>query len=590
MTNGKAAATTAIAAAIAISACMGIFLYSFARTIDFGDEGSSIYLLAHASSSMASMDHFVWGHLFGALGFNVVELRWANLVLLVGSNALLCAACVSSLYKDGWERHDHLIAAVVTLSFSTLGTLLFFTVASVINYNSTLVIAANIFSSFAIFSRRSSARGRLLFGIGMGFMTAFAFMARASGAVLFLIYFVIFSLLLDRDRSFSSLLVSLATIIAAALSALLIAIFLGYGIGDQLTLLRALSQASHSPLDLLRAYVPTGVAVLMSAAIATGLYVVIERRLGKPQGRGMGTILMLVLPMVVTVALGYMAYAGFFIATSPRANPLDANNLLSSLAPGIHAGTLSLLFIVSGPQLSGRFPILRSWFTPESDHSTRILLRYAVVLYCLCLFPQVGTDSGILNRCVGLGAVFLVLALLLLEVFRKGGIAAWMLPVVIFWVALPVVSDLYAKLINHSRVNGSAFDQTVILDHPRILEGLRVTPVIADFQGSIERELRRQNFDFNHDVIMPATRQLGVLALIGATNFSIGGVFRGYKRIEIWNCALIKWGLQRNYARIFVFDYELLDDASKSCLTGYDVGPPVSIDGIMSVRVLSKRL
>ena len=197
MTNGKAAATTAIAAAIAISACMGIF---------------------HASSSLASMDHFVWGHLFGALGFNVVELRWANLVLLVGSNALLCAACVSSLYKDGWERHDHLIAAVVTLSFSTLGTLLFFTVASVINYNSTLVIAANIFASFAIFSRRSSARGRLLFGIGMGFMTAFAFMARASGAVLFLIYFVIFSLLLDRDRSFSSLLVSLATIKESAAS------------------------------------------------------------------------------------------------------------------------------------------------------------------------------------------------------------------------------------------------------------------------------------------------------------------------------------------------------------------------------------
>lgn len=590
MTNGKAAATTAITAAIAISICMAIFLYSFARTIDFGDEGSSIYLLAHASSPMATMDHFVWGHLFGAFNLNVVELRWANLVLLVVSNAFLCATCVSALYGDGWARRDPLIVAIMTLSLSTLGTLLFFTVASVINYTSTLVISANTFGALAFLSRRSSARARVALEAGMGLLTALAFMARVPSALLLLVYFLIFSLVFERDRGLSRILISLATIVLAAALALLVAVNLGYGIDDQFALLRALSQASHSPFDLLRAYLPTGIAAVASAAIATVAYVVVERRLGKQQGCGMGVILMVVLPIVVLGALGYMTFAGYFIATSPQASPLDANRLLSSLAPAIHAGTLSLLFIVAGPQLSGRVRFLRRWFTPDADTATRVTLRYALLLYCLCLFPQVGTDSGILNRCVGLGAVFLALALLLLDAFRKGNIAYWMVPVVMFWVSLPVASDLYAKLINHSRVNGSAFDQTVILDHPEILRGLRVTPGIAAFQGSIERELRRLNFDSKHDVIMPATRQLGVLALIGATNYSIGGVFRGYEKIEIWNCALIEWGLKRKHARVFVFDYELLDTPSKACFTGYDVGPPVSVDGIMSIRVLSRRI
>jgi len=580
---------TAVIATAAVSVCIALMAYAFPRSIDFGDEGHSLYLLAHPAAPMFIMDHFVWGHVLAAFDLTVIGARWLNLCLLLASNTFLCVSCFLSLSRDGIFEKDRAGVLILMHSLSTFGALLFFSVAAAtLNYTSTLVVSSNIFAGCIFLAKHSSGGPRVLLEVVMGLMVGLSFMARVPDAIFFVMYFCLFAWWFYQ-RSLREFAVSFSIVTVAAVCIMMVAICLGYRLAEQFFLLRALSQASHRLIDLVNAYVPTTAAILVASTIAAVSYWTIERRWFKVPGTGLGPILLVVLPVVVAGALSYMAMAGYFSLALPQSNPLYANQVLSSLAPGIHAGTIGLLLIMSGPLLSARLSFLRKFITPSYDGVTATILQYAVFLYFLCLMPQIGTDSGILNRCVGLGAIFLALALLLADAYRKSHVAAWMMPVIVLIASLPVMGDLYAKLVAHSRVNGSALDQTVVLDRPKILRGLKVTPSIADFQRDLEAVLRGMGYDKDRDVIMPATRQLGVIVLIDANALGNGGVLRGYEKIEIWNCALVTLGLRKDPERIFAFDYELLDDASKTCLAGYDAGLPVSIGGVMSVRLLSKR-
>jgi hypothetical protein len=572
------------------AACIGISAYTFSRGIDFGDEGSSLYFLAHPSAPMATMDHFVWGHLAAALHLTVLPLRWLTFTLLVSSNAFLCIACLFGLESGNGCRLHRTLRWMLALSLSTLGTLLMFTVARpTINYTYTLVISANIFAACMFLRGKASPSIRIALEFVMGIMILFAFMARVPDAILLLIYFLTYLCLIERHGTFVEKLRAIAVVAGAAALALLVAIYLGYNIRGQFLFLHALTQTTHRVTDLLRADVPPGLGILAMAVSGFVLYKFAERQLHERAGQSFTVVFAGVLSVGVLGALGYMAYAGFFMAADTQSDPLYANRTLSSLTRGVHTGAIGLLLISAAPVLSTYLRSLRRWFPPEHDSETRMMLLYAAILYLLCLLPQVGTNVGIWNRSIGLGPVFLAVALVIADFTRKGQLARWFVPATLFLMTLPVVSDLYAKTINHARINGSAHDQSITLDRPAILRGLRVAPVIATLQRELEGALRDNGFDPAADVMMPATRQLGVLVLVNATSFTIGGVFEGYENVAAWNCTLIKAGLHNQPLRIFVLDFEKLDTPSKACLTGYDAGPPVRVDGAISLSVFTRR-
>lgn len=587
ITPQVAALLTVVISATALAVCITELGFAFGRSIDFGDEGNGIYLLSHPRAVTIVMDQFVWGQIARAFALNIVGLRWLTLAIMLACNVLLCVSCFRSISGHFSNVSVRTTSWCLVITLSTLGSLLFFGLGAwEINYTGTLVLTATIIGA-CLFARKAvPAAWRTFLDVVMGLMVAFAFMSRAPDAILLLLLIAFGAWLLDIRQILRCLVVTTAAFVLAIVAAL----FAGYDITDQIRLISVLAGTGHRPLDLLRADIPRGTEILLTALSATAAFAFAERRFGWFRGQRFGAAVLVALICAVTVALGYMAARGYVAAAPPNTNPLYANRLLSSLAPAIHAAAIGLLLIAAAPRLAARIPQLQKWCRADGETISLAVFKAALLLYLICLVPQVGTNNGILNRPVGLGPVFLAVALLLVNELRNMRVAQWMIPAVVFLVSMPVIADLYAKTIAHARVNGSAFDQTAVLDHPALFRGLAVTPSIAAFQRNLEQSLASAGFDRGHDVILPATREMGILSLVGASAFTGGpALLEEDENSFIWNCAVIEMGLRRKPRRIFVLDFGQIDRRSQSCLRGYTITKSLPAGGSNSLAILSRR-
>jgi len=180
--------------------------------------------------------------------------------------------------------------------------------------------------------------------------------------------------------------------------------------------------------------------------------------------------------------------------------------------------------------------------------------------------------------------LFLIVAIILSDAVGRHRLSGSVLAPVTLFTAMPVIAALYASLLNHPMgISGSAWQQSAILNHPAILNGLHVTPRIAALQRSIDRQLARLHFDPAHGTLLPGTRRLGLAVLSGATVSANGWYFAGYDQSEAWNCAVI--GLWRPIVpnRILAVDAGSFEPATRACLAPYRLPPPGETLGQISI-------
>ena len=62
-----------------------------------------------------------------------------------------------------------------------------------------------------------------------------------------------------------------------------------------------------------------------------------------------------------------------------------------------------------------------------------------------------------------------------------------------------------------------------------------------------------------------------------------------YAKAAVWNCTSIRIGLTARPQRIAAIDLDSLGPDTIACLTGYDIGPPLSGQPNGVIRLLTRR-
>jgi hypothetical protein len=218
-----------------------------------------------------------------------------------------------------------------------------------------------------------------------------------------------------------------------------------------------------------------------------------------------------------------------------------------------------------------------------------VLLKPCLLLYLLCLLPQIGSNTGIWHRTtVNMAPLFLIVAIILFEGVRHAMISRAALPPVAAAITPPLIVALFASMVAHPMaIQGSAMAQTVPLDHPRVLRGLKVTPPAAALQAHIESQLARLHFDPMRESLLPGTSRIGLVVLAGANALGNGWYFSNYSGSERWNCAVMDLWLAHAPRRVIAIDPDTLRTTTGTCLARYAI--PAQTGSLGEVSILRPR-
>jgi len=548
-----------------LAIALAIFAFAVPRGFGLTDEALTIYLLLHPDTPMASMDHFVLGHVLSHLPWNVIGLRWLAVTLSLATAVILA---LSTLH---WLRKSFDVLAspggILLVVFSLIGGLLCFTaVRPLPNYAFNLVIACDLFAIIYFFTRGRSWAS----AISMGLLAGMVFLARAPAAPFLLLF--LFAAAWAEGRAIFDLDNLWHAARIACVGALFVAVMAaaGLNVSLQFELMRVLATASHEPSQVIMRDLRYGLMLLaIAAATGGGISLLLP---GSAEGYRNDRVLMAAALIGAGAATGYMLWSGF-ASFSPIMSTLPAgNDAPRSLGPAIHVVVMSLLFVYA---LRGR--------------NGRPLLKPCLLLYFLCLLPQIGTNTGIWHRTTAnMAPLFLVIGLVLVEGVRQSVITRRALASVTFAIAPPVLLALFASLVTHPMaIQGGANAQTVRLSHPQVLSGIKVTPQMAELQARLDRQLAQIRFDRSRERLLPGDSRLGLAVLAGARALGNGWYFSGYAGSEKWNCAVTQLWLPHAPARVIAIDASSLRATAGHCLADYVL--PAKSDGLGEVSVLSRR-
>lgn len=571
MTQNKiAAALTAIVGLATFGLCLAMMAYAFTRGLGAADESLAVYLLVHPLTAMPFMDHFIWGPLFAALHLDLSGIRWATLLLILMANSALCISGIAALRntrRTGEQEFSQTLPWVLTL----LGTLLYYCNSwPTLNHGTTAIIAGNLFAAAMFSFGHANRRARISLDAAMGLAAALAFAARPPLVIFLLFFRVLHALLLERPIKRTALLHSVIRICTVMVAALLCAIALGYNISNQILLIGVLTKTSHSLYDLLHVDFIYGVYIVLAACIGTVVYVLTERALNKGQGYAFGSIFLTAVSAAVAAAIAQMFSDGYFTAALPSVN-MFGNPAPKSWGPAIHAGTLCLFFVRTSPLFSSYVPMLKNLFASAYDRETDLIIRFAFLLYLLTLLSQFGTNTGLWHRSIlNMGPLFLAIAMILTAAGRQKQFSAWHAPILTLLIAIPIILEMHTNLLlRPPNLNGSIYDQTVVLVQPRALKGLRVTSQQAATQREFDQILSRNNFDRKNDVIVPPIGKTVLANLLDVRGLGGGWFFSGYNGASHWNCQIIKIGIRKLTGRVFVIEPDTIPQSMKNCFTTY---------------------
>lgn len=173
--------------------------------------------------------------------------------------------------------------------------------------------------------------------------------------------------------------------------------------------------------------------------------------------------------------------------------------------------------------------------------NARAILRWSALLVFLIgatTIASVGTNTGLLYHiAVSMGpllaAGFIAVGLLPLRALR---ITSGVMPLLVFcFVVLIAVSIAHNRLFFPYRIEGTIFSQSVRLNAPPELKGLRTTYKLSTIIAGIKASLEKAGFDRRHDIVVAPYNMPGLIVAIEARAFGFAWLSNGPAAEEL-NC------------------------------------------------------
>ncbi|MDB5695128.1 MAG: hypothetical protein JWN21_671 [Sphingomonas bacterium] len=518
---GEHAVTRATFVALAVCAFVALtcILLSLNRGLELGDESAYIYLLHHPDVVMQFVDYRLWG----AFGGSVTFYRVLPLVLTTASAAFVAAGAVRSLDLN---RREAVFVHLATL----VGALGYFSVIRpTMNYGTTGLVFGNLFMGLLLndLARAPSRGWPLILSVLLGVSLSLIALGRFTAVPAYVVILMAYAAL--RPGPPATRVVLVVATLLATMAAVAVLQARSLAITDMITFGTSLASASHRP----SAFVPRDlllIALMAVAGLAGAVAVLLAARLGLSSSWAAVAFVAFVLAAAVIDQRAVLA------ATDPGPSPFETNVNLYGTTYGFYIAAAFFAALMAFDAIcEGR----RAWQREGRSWGVVVLLGLA------CALPFLGTNTGILARSgLNAGPLFTATAVLALTVARRGVLANWagsacvigVAALAALWVFLNTVWSPYG-------VNGGWSRQTVRLDSPASVAGLRVSAGTAALATELQEGLAMLGYDRTLDRLLTGYGKPGLAVLADGTTVTPPFLY-DYPGMTVVICDMVTRGVQ----------------------------------------------